>query len=138
MFCTGFRYAYSRRVLLGLILSGVGDTFLVWNETFYHGLLAFFFAQLFYISAFGFYPFNIYVCATVYGIMTAGTVLIIIFLSHIRWLWNSWVIYKLNDHFIQYSQFKTWFKFHVNVFDFTFYFIQTFYKSFFNCSSYIF
>ncbi|KAB7500690.1 Lysoplasmalogenase-like protein TMEM86A [Armadillidium nasatum] len=66
----GDEYAYSRRVLLGLIMSAFGDALLVWDETFLHGLGVFFVAQLFYISAFGFQPFNIYVCTVVFGIMS--------------------------------------------------------------------
>ncbi|RXG72631.1 Lysoplasmalogenase-like protein TMEM86A, partial [Armadillidium vulgare] len=68
----GDEYAYSRRVLLGLIMSAFGDALLVFDETFIHGLGVFFVAQLFYISAFGFQPFNIYVCTVVFGIMSAG------------------------------------------------------------------
>ena len=45
---------YSRRILLGLIFSGIGDVFLVWKNTYFiHGMAAFGIAHILYIRAFG-------------------------------------------------------------------------------------
>ncbi|XP_045119206.1 lysoplasmalogenase-like protein TMEM86A [Portunus trituberculatus] len=68
----GEEYAYSRRIVLGLVLSAVGDALLIWEELFVHGLTAFLGAQILYISAFGFTPFNVYVAAAVYSAMGLG------------------------------------------------------------------
>ena len=59
-------YSYSRKILLGLIFSCLGDIFLVWKNHgyFIHGILCFAVAQIFYAAAFGFRPFNPYACAT--------------------------------------------------------------------------
>ncbi|KAA0203102.1 hypothetical protein HAZT_HAZT005876 [Hyalella azteca] len=62
----GDEYFYSRRILLGLICSVVGDVLLVWDHLFLHGLGAFLVAQIFYISAFGFKPLNLPVAAVLY------------------------------------------------------------------------
>ncbi|XP_013409629.1 lysoplasmalogenase-like protein TMEM86A [Lingula anatina] len=52
-------YAYSRRILAGLIFSCLGDIFLVWKHyCFEHGLAMFAVAQLLYASAFGMRPLN--------------------------------------------------------------------------------
>lgn len=56
------QHNYSRRVLLGLILSAVGDVFLVWKNTYFiHGMVAFGIAHILYIRAFGFQPRNLLV-----------------------------------------------------------------------------
>lgn len=68
----GEEYAYSRRILLGLVFSCIGDALLVWEELFVHGLVSFLIAQILYISAFGFAPFNVYVAAAVYSAMGIG------------------------------------------------------------------
>lgn len=50
---------YSRRILLGLIFSGIGDIFLVWKNTYFiHGMAAFGIAHILYIRAFGFQAKN--------------------------------------------------------------------------------
>ena len=58
-------YSYSRKILAGLIFSGLGDAFLVWKRAgyFQHGLVMFALAQLMYASAFGMRPFKLYVAA---------------------------------------------------------------------------
>ncbi|XP_063854085.1 lysoplasmalogenase TMEM86A-like [Scylla paramamosain] len=68
----GEEYAYSRRILLGLVFSLIGDALLIWEDLFVHGLAAFLVAQILYISAFGFSPFNVYVAAAVYSAMALG------------------------------------------------------------------
>ncbi|XP_066944496.1 lysoplasmalogenase TMEM86A-like [Macrobrachium rosenbergii] len=72
----GEEYAYSRRILLGLILSVFGDALLIWDDLFIHGLCAFLVAQCFYVSAFGFRPFNIYAASVVYTVMAVGLYLL--------------------------------------------------------------
>lgn len=48
-------YAYSRKILIGLIFSCLGDAFLVWKNCGYftHGLAMFALAQIMYVWAFG-------------------------------------------------------------------------------------
>ncbi|KAL8623984.1 hypothetical protein ACOMHN_040610 [Nucella lapillus] len=56
-------YRYSRLILIGLIFSVVGDTFLVWKTSYMNfecGVLMFAVAQVNYARAFGFRPFNVY------------------------------------------------------------------------------
>lgn len=60
-------YRYSRRVLIGLIFSCVGDIFLVWKGTgmnFEMGLLMFAVAHTEYARAFGWRPLNPYAGGT--------------------------------------------------------------------------
>ncbi|RWS06377.1 lysoplasmalogenase-like protein TMEM86A [Dinothrombium tinctorium] len=52
------KHTYSRRILLGLVFSMIGDAFLVGSSTFLYGLFSFSVAHLFYIAAFGFQPLN--------------------------------------------------------------------------------
>lgn len=48
---------YSRRILIGLIFSAIGDICLVWKKQFFiHGMAAFAIAHLAYMRAFGFQP----------------------------------------------------------------------------------
>jgi len=65
-------YAYSRRILIGLIFSCIGDAFLVWKNYgyFLHGVGMFAIAQMCYASAFGMRPFNVY-AGSVCGIVMA-------------------------------------------------------------------
>ena len=50
-------YAYSRKILIGLFFSVIGDAFLVWKGNYFiHGLLSFAVAQAFYAWAFGIKP----------------------------------------------------------------------------------
>jgi len=57
---TSEQYSYSRRILLGLVASTVGDLLLVFHQQFFiHGVAAFGIAQGLYASAFGLYPFNL-------------------------------------------------------------------------------
>lgn len=72
-------YRYSRRILIGLIFSLVGDILLVWHDYFEIGLLMFAVAQVCYARAFGWKPFNPYalavfasVGACVFGILSPG------------------------------------------------------------------
>lgn len=53
-------YAYSRKILIGLVFSCIGDAFLVWKSSgyFVHGLLMFALAQVMYTTAFGFRPLS--------------------------------------------------------------------------------
>uniref|UniRef100_A0A1B6LWI5 lysoplasmalogenase n=1 Tax=Graphocephala atropunctata TaxID=36148 RepID=A0A1B6LWI5_9HEMI len=51
-------YAFSRRILFGLVFSCFGDALLVWDDYFLHGMFAFGIAQTIYTSAFGFKPLN--------------------------------------------------------------------------------
>uniref|UniRef100_A0A8C5PDL1 lysoplasmalogenase n=1 Tax=Leptobrachium leishanense TaxID=445787 RepID=A0A8C5PDL1_9ANUR len=51
--------SYSRKVLLGLIFSGLGDMCLVWPEYFLHGMVMFGLAHVMYTVAFGLLPLNI-------------------------------------------------------------------------------
>lgn len=53
-------------------MSVAGDALLVWEELFVHGLAAFLLAQLCYISAFGFRPFNLYVATVSYCLAALG------------------------------------------------------------------
>ncbi len=55
-------HAYNRKILVGLVCSIAGDILLVWQHellVFLAGMLCFGFAQLAYISAFGFAPFGL-------------------------------------------------------------------------------
>ena len=56
-------YSYSRKILLGLFFSAVGDAFLVWKEVGYlqHGFIMFVISQVMYVSAFGMQPVKMYV-----------------------------------------------------------------------------
>jgi uncharacterized membrane protein YhhN len=55
-------YAYSRKILIGLFFSVLGDVFLVWKNLGYFvpGVFMFAVAQVAYASAFGMRPFNPY------------------------------------------------------------------------------
>jgi len=66
-------YAYSRKVLLGLIFSCIGDAFLVWKHSIYFmcGIVMFALAQLMYTSAVGLKPFNPY-AGTVCAVLAVG------------------------------------------------------------------
>ncbi|XP_054165421.1 lysoplasmalogenase-like protein TMEM86A [Oppia nitens] len=55
----GEEHVYSRRILIGLVLSCIGDALLVWPQCFIWGMLSFALAHISYIIAFGFYPFNV-------------------------------------------------------------------------------
>ncbi|XP_044735579.1 lysoplasmalogenase-like protein TMEM86A [Chrysoperla carnea] len=53
-------YAYSRRIILGLVFSCLGDALLVWpNSHFLYGMVAFGIAHINYVAAFGFKPINL-------------------------------------------------------------------------------
>jgi uncharacterized membrane protein YhhN len=71
-------YSYSRKVLLGLIFSGFGDAFLVWQNSGYliHGLLMFAIAQMLYASAFGLRPLKLWLGAIVmaFGVVVYASV----------------------------------------------------------------
>ncbi|RZF48973.1 hypothetical protein LSTR_LSTR003049 [Laodelphax striatellus] len=66
-------YAFSRRILSGLVLSCVGDALLVWPEYFVHGMAAFGVAHVIYTYAFGFKPFNAALGAILYTLCALVT-----------------------------------------------------------------
>ncbi|XP_066999139.2 lysoplasmalogenase TMEM86A isoform X2 [Anabrus simplex] len=75
----GDEYAFSRRILTGLLFSCLGDALLVWPHYFIHGMSAFGVAQLMYTAAFGFKPLNaalgvvLYIlCATAVAVLMPG------------------------------------------------------------------
>lgn len=53
------RYTFSRRILIGLMFSCLGDGLLVWRELFLYGMVSFGIGHMFFISAFGFQPLNL-------------------------------------------------------------------------------
>lgn len=70
-------YAYSRKILIGLICSLIGDALLVWknNGYFLPGVGFFALSQLFYSFAFGFTPFKPWRalgCATIGALLYMG------------------------------------------------------------------
>ncbi|KAG8232629.1 hypothetical protein J437_LFUL012985 [Ladona fulva] len=68
----GELYAYSRRILIGLGLSCIGDILLIWPSYFTHGMMAFGAAQIMYTAAFGFRPFNAPLGAVLYLLAASG------------------------------------------------------------------
>lgn len=60
-------YAFSRRILTGLIFSCLGDALLVWPSCFLPGMCMFAIAQIMYIIAFGFTPLNLTLGAILYA-----------------------------------------------------------------------
>ncbi|KZR97424.1 Transmembrane protein 86A, partial [Daphnia magna] len=79
-------YTFSRRILIGLIFSCIGDCLLVWREFFLHGMVAFGIGHMFFISAFGFKPLNIPLSIPMY---------IASMLSLSMWLPQQALIYKM-------------------------------------------
>ncbi|XP_077288030.1 lysoplasmalogenase TMEM86A [Arctopsyche grandis] len=63
----GDEYMFSRRILIGLIFSCLGDALLVWPHYFLHGMGAFSVAQVFYIKAFGFESLKPLLTVPLYG-----------------------------------------------------------------------
>ncbi len=63
-------YAYSRKIVAGLIFSCLGDAFLVWKNCgyFVHGILMFSVAHVMYAWAFGVKPFDWLTCLICAGI----------------------------------------------------------------------
>lgn len=70
-------YRYSRRVLIGLIFSCLGDACLVWKKYFEVGVGCFAIAQICYARAFGWKPLNLYAGA----VFAALGVVVYLFLS---------------------------------------------------------
>ncbi|UYV78902.1 TMEM86A [Cordylochernes scorpioides] len=66
------KHTYSRRILLGLAWSALGDFLLIWPWGFIWGMLAFAIAHVFYIWAFGMKPLN----HAVGGVCLVATLLI--------------------------------------------------------------
>ncbi|KAJ8982988.1 hypothetical protein NQ317_001429 [Molorchus minor] len=66
----GEEYKYSRRILTGLIFCCIGDAFLIWQQYFDVGMLAFIIGHIYYISAFGFKPVNLPLAAVLYFLAT--------------------------------------------------------------------
>lgn len=67
-------YSYSRKILIGLVFSMLGDALLVWQSKgyFVHGLIAFACAHVMYASAFGFRPLKMQrglVCSVIAGLL---------------------------------------------------------------------
>lgn len=62
------RYTYSRRVLVGLMFSCLGDALLVFHDYFLHGMAAFGIAHLFYIAALGFRPLKLKMGIALYAL----------------------------------------------------------------------
>lgn len=73
-------YRYSRRILIGLIFSCIGDACLVWKQKYFElGIGCFAIAQICYARAFGWKPFNPYAGAVfsaigfcIYSILKPG------------------------------------------------------------------
>ncbi|XP_014478382.1 PREDICTED: lysoplasmalogenase-like protein TMEM86A [Dinoponera quadriceps] len=59
-------YTFSRRILIGLIFSCIGDAFLVWPNCFTAGMCMFAVAQIMYIIAFGFERLSLTLGALLY------------------------------------------------------------------------
>lgn len=83
-------YAYSRKILVGLVFSCIGDAFLVWKSSgyFIHGLLMFALAQVMYTTAFGFRPFSpgigvilLGVALAIYGYLLPGLQGVLVYLA---------------------------------------------------------
>ena len=66
------RYTFSRRILIGLTFSCLGDGLLVWPELFLHGMTAFGVGHIFFISAFGFEPLNLKLGISLYSASLLG------------------------------------------------------------------
>ncbi|KAJ8676657.1 hypothetical protein QAD02_012444, partial [Eretmocerus hayati] len=60
-------YSFNRKILIGLVFSCFGDAFLVWPSCFIIGMSMFAIAQIMYITAFGFNPFNAKLGAIIYA-----------------------------------------------------------------------
>ncbi|KAM4650507.1 lysoplasmalogenase TMEM86B [Discoglossus pictus] len=72
---TGESTPYSKKILLGLLFSGVGDICLIWQEYFLYGMIMFGLAHLMYTVAFGLQPLRMRIfivlalfCATFYTV----------------------------------------------------------------------
>lgn len=61
-------YAFSRRILTGLVFSCIGDALMVWPNCFIPGMGMFAIAQIMYIIAFGFVPLNATLGAVLYAL----------------------------------------------------------------------
>ncbi|CAL8078382.1 unnamed protein product [Orchesella dallaii] len=70
-------HKFSRRILIGLVFSCLGDAFLIWPSYFLHGMAAFAVAQSFYIRAFGFQPMKWKLGLAVYAITSSNLGLIL-------------------------------------------------------------
>ncbi|KAG5885908.1 hypothetical protein JTB14_012155 [Gonioctena quinquepunctata] len=64
-------YKYSRRILTGLIFCCIGDAFLIWNQYFDLGMLAFIIGHIQYVLAFGFKPLNLKLGLALYSLGAA-------------------------------------------------------------------
>ncbi|XP_063233287.1 lysoplasmalogenase TMEM86A [Bacillus rossius redtenbacheri] len=79
----GDEYAFSRRILAGLVLSCVGDALLVWPQYFLHGMASFGAAQVVYTAAFGFRPLSASLGVALYALCASATVVLMPGLSGI-------------------------------------------------------
>jgi uncharacterized membrane protein YhhN len=59
-------------ILLGLLVSSVGDVFMVWRSQLVNGMAAFALGQLCYIKAFGFTPLKPKIAAALFASTSAG------------------------------------------------------------------
>lgn len=83
----GNEHTFSRRILIGLTFSCIGDGLLVWPELFLYGMAAFGCGHLFFISAFGFQPLNLKLGISLYSASVLGMSII--------WFTQQDLIYKL-------------------------------------------
>lgn len=79
----GDEYAFSRRILTGLLFSCLGDALLVWPQYFLHGMTAFGVAQVMYTAAFGFKPLNASIGAVLYTLCATAVIVLMPGLSGI-------------------------------------------------------
>lgn len=73
----GDEYAFSRRIIIGLLFSALGDSFLIWPDYFLYGMAAFGVAQIMYSSAFGFKPLKPKLGAFLYCISAIANYIVI-------------------------------------------------------------
>lgn len=73
----GDEYAFSRRIIIGLLFSALGDSFLIWPDYFIYGMGAFGVAQIMYSSAFGFKPLKPKLGAFLYCISAIANYIVI-------------------------------------------------------------
>ncbi|CAL1532688.1 unnamed protein product [Lymnaea stagnalis] len=82
-------YRYSRRILVGLVFSALGDALLVWKNSYYNlelGLLSFAIAQIMYARAFGWRPLKPYAGS---AFLAAG----LIFYTYLQYYLKGMMVY---------------------------------------------
>lgn len=112
-------YAYSRKILIGLIFSGLGDAFMVWKSMgyFVHGIAMFAMAQVMYASAFGLKPINPYagiacslIAATTYNYIYPGLNGALVFLTLIYILLICFMMWRAIARVQFFNDLWTWTK----------------------------